>query len=53
MINPKTYEVFGEAILKKGTQEAAFVHAITAAGVAYQLTTSVIFTILLATAKIF
>ncbi|VDD97851.1 unnamed protein product [Enterobius vermicularis] len=39
MINPKTYEVFGEAILKKGTQEAAFVHAITAAGVAYQLTT--------------
>ncbi|KAI6184466.1 Protein Wnt [Aphelenchoides bicaudatus] len=33
-----TGKVFGDAILKDGTREAAFVHAISAAGVAYRIT---------------
>ncbi|VDK64767.1 unnamed protein product [Anisakis simplex] len=38
MINPVTKEVFGDVILRDGTREAAFVHAISAAGVAYRVT---------------
>jgi len=38
MIDPVTKEVFADVILKDGTREAAFVHAISAAGVAYRIT---------------
>lgn len=38
MIDPITNTVFGDVILKDGTREAAFVHAISAAGVAYRIT---------------
>uniref|UniRef100_A0A915EEQ8 Protein Wnt n=1 Tax=Ditylenchus dipsaci TaxID=166011 RepID=A0A915EEQ8_9BILA len=38
MIDPETNTVFGDVILKEGTREAAFVHAISAAGVAYRIT---------------
>lgn len=38
MINPLSMEFLGDAVLNRGTQEAAFVHAVSAAGVAYQVT---------------
>lgn len=38
MIDPETNSVFGDVILKEGTREAAFVHALSAAGVAYRIT---------------
>ncbi|KAI1727023.1 wnt family domain-containing protein [Ditylenchus destructor] len=38
MIDPETNKVYGDVILKEGTREAAFVHAISAAGVAYRIT---------------
>lgn len=38
MIDPLTKEVFGDVILREGTREAAFVHAISAAGVAFRVT---------------
>ncbi|MFH4976457.1 hypothetical protein AB6A40_003166 [Gnathostoma spinigerum] len=38
MINPQTKEVFGDVVLREGTREAAFVHAISAAGVAFKVT---------------
>ena len=38
MIDPTTNTVFGSVVLKEGTREAAFVHAISAAGVAYRIT---------------
>uniref|UniRef100_A0AC34RF24 Protein Wnt n=1 Tax=Panagrolaimus sp. JU765 TaxID=591449 RepID=A0AC34RF24_9BILA len=38
MIDPVTKQVFADVILKDGTREAAFVHAISAAGVAYRIT---------------
>lgn len=38
MIDPLTNTVFGDVVLKDGTREAAFVHAISAAGVAYRIT---------------
>lgn len=38
MIDPTTNSVFGSVVLKEGTREAAFVHAISAAGVAYRIT---------------
>ncbi|TMS35791.1 hypothetical protein L596_003111 [Steinernema carpocapsae] len=38
MIDPTTSQVFGDVILREGTREAAFVHAISAAGVAYRVT---------------
>lgn len=38
MIDPVTKKVFGDVILKDGTREAAFVHAISAAGVAHRIT---------------
>ncbi|VDN52459.1 unnamed protein product [Dracunculus medinensis] len=37
-INSTTNEVYGDFILREGTREAAFVHAISAAGVAYRVT---------------
>uniref|UniRef100_A0A7E4ZTK7 Protein Wnt n=1 Tax=Panagrellus redivivus TaxID=6233 RepID=A0A7E4ZTK7_PANRE len=38
MIDPVSREVFADVILKDGTREAAFVHAVSAAGVAYRIT---------------
>uniref|UniRef100_A0A183DT50 Protein Wnt n=1 Tax=Gongylonema pulchrum TaxID=637853 RepID=A0A183DT50_9BILA len=38
LINPNTMEVFGDMILRHGTREAAFVHAISSAGIAYRIT---------------
>ncbi|EJW73127.1 hypothetical protein WUBG_15965, partial [Wuchereria bancrofti] len=38
LINPNTKEVYGEMILNRGTREAAFVHAISSAGIAYRIT---------------
>lgn len=38
LIDPVSKEVFGDMILREGTREAAFVHAISAAGVAYRIT---------------
>lgn len=42
LINPNTKEVFGDMILNRGTREAAFVHAISSAGIAYRITRFVI-----------
>lgn len=38
MIDPLNNSVFGDVILENGTREAAFVHAISAASVAYRIT---------------
>ncbi|VIO93183.1 Wnt-4 protein precursor, putative [Brugia malayi] len=38
LINPNTKEVYGDMILNRGTREAAFVHAISSAGIAYRIT---------------
>lgn len=36
IIDPITLKVVGDVLLEKGTRESAFVHAISAAGVAYR-----------------
>ncbi|PAV63345.1 hypothetical protein WR25_25467 [Diploscapter pachys] len=38
IIDPITLKVVGDVLLEKGTRESAFVHAISAAGVAYRVT---------------
>ncbi|VDN08174.1 unnamed protein product [Thelazia callipaeda] len=38
LIHPSTKAVFGDMVLRRGTREAAFVHAISSAAIAYRIT---------------
>ncbi|VDL76920.1 unnamed protein product [Nippostrongylus brasiliensis] len=38
LIDPVTLELISDVIMQEGTRESAFVHAVSAAGVAYRVT---------------